>query len=248
MEEDLGIPSKKKNRSKLYPRYDLEKSIELLKKLKELGKNTSTKSLATAMDIPFRSSAFLGRISSARQFGLIETEQGLIRASEIGMKFLYPTNETTVSNSLMLAFQKPDLYQGLIRAFEGTYLPNEGLLENRLVHDFGIEANAKRIAAKNFIGSARTAGAVQNGILVIQDTAEDQADESLRPTLSMSNVKQAHKNKTFTFPGPISLTVPDTTRVDSLITDGELKEVKNAIERFAKKIGDPSGIDETPSQ
>lgn len=158
-----------KTRSKLYPRYDLEKAINLIEIVSRLGrKNVSEKAVAAETGKSITNSGFLGQVSSAKQFALISKDDGKLSLTQLGNEILFPQDEATKVDAIKKAFTMPTLYKELVDAFSGTKIPEYGSLGNRLINDYGIEAGAKDVAAKNFIKSAEYAKVIQNGILIIE--------------------------------------------------------------------------------
>ncbi|GEM_PF-2020181 len=157
-----------KGRSRLYPRYDLEEAIIFITLINRLGgSRISVDAVAADMGKAINNSTFIGRVSCAKQFGLITQESGKISISSLGKEIVFPREESSGKKAIRTAFTTPQLYRELTDAFQGKVLPEISTLGNLLFHDYGIEANAKDAAAKNFLRSAEHAGVIQNGILVM---------------------------------------------------------------------------------
>ncbi|MDP3778678.1 MAG: hypothetical protein Q8R30_01350 [bacterium] len=233
-----------KARSKLYPRYNLEEAIGLIGIVSKLGrKNVSEKAVAAETGKSITNSGFLGRVSSAKQFGIISKEGGKLSLTQLGNEILFPLDEATKAEAVKKAFMMPTLYKELVDAFGGTKLPEYGSLGNRLINDYGIEAGAKDVAAKNFIKSAEYADVIKNGILVIEsDTGQLYAGQESTNRFDTSKSGRGIKNEqwqaddmVFEFSGGMKLIIPRNKKTSEAIMDGELKDTRKLLSDFAKK-------------
>ena len=236
-----------KARSRLYPRYDLEEAIKLIQLLSKLGrKNVSEKSVAAENGKSITNSGFLGRVSSAKQFGLISKTGGQLSLTQLGNEIMFPPDDVSKTEAIKKSFAMPILYKELVEAFGGTKIPEQSSLGNRLINDYGIETRAKDVAAKNFIKSAEYAGVVQNGILVAENNSSDRTSNGQEPTNTISNtanlgrdVKNQHvraDEMVFEFSGGMKLVVPRNKKTSEAIMDGELKEARKLLTDFAEKF------------
>jgi hypothetical protein len=175
-------------RSRLYPRYDLEEAIRFIQSIQKLGGNrVSNQAIAAEIGKGVTNSGFTGRVSCAKQFGLLIQEGGKLSLSSLAKEVVFPKGEIEKAMAIRQALLSPEVYRELIEAFGGKTLPDQSTLANRLVHDFRIEAAAKDVAARMFIRSVQYANVLKNGILVISEEAatEDgtasKEDEGLSP-------------------------------------------------------------------
>ena len=186
-----------KLRSRLYPRYDLEDSIKFIESLNKLGgNNISTSALGAEVGKGINNSTFTGRVSSSKQFGLINQDSRRLSVSALGKEILIPRNNTAKSTATTTALSTPDLYKEIIKNFNGKTLPDMTTPGNLLVHDYRIEQAAKDVAARNFIRSATFAGVIQNGILVVSQ------DENQVPPENQGEVELALGFEGFPPPPP----------------------------------------------
>lgn len=237
-----------KARSRLYPRYDLEEAIKLIQLVSKLGrKNISEKSVAAEIGKSITNSGFLGRVSSAKQFALILKDEGKLSLTQLGNEIMFPLDDAIKADAIKKAFTMPMLYRELVDAFSGTKIPEYASLGNRLLNDYGIEAGAKDIAAKNFIKSAEYAGVIQNGILVIENEFSAQTPVGQEPSNTTNNplrgLNQRGKNQAidandmvFEFSGGVRLIIPSNKKTSEALMDGELKEVRKLLSEFADKL------------
>ena len=239
----------KKLRSRLYPRYNLEDCIKFIGTLSKLGGNSvSEGAIAADLGQAINNSAFIGKISSSKQFGLISKDEGKLSLTSLGKEIMFPREEQNKSsNAIKKAFANPSLYKELIDAFNGKILPDYVALGNRLVHDYSLEIAAKDIASKNFIRSAEYSDVMQNGIIVMNASTltliENQNDPigelkvaEPRKNITETSPKNSGEQFIFEFVGGIKLIIPRNKKTSEAIIDGELKEARKTLSDFAEKF------------
>lgn len=247
--EDGG---KNQKRSRLYPRYGLEQAVNLAKSVDALGGARVAKAaLASHIGSPANSSSFLGRVSSAKQFGLIEAEGGYFACTPRANRILHEVSPEDKRAALCTAFAEPNLYAALCGRFNGKNVPPRESVGNILLNDsvFGVEKNASKAAASIFLDSAAYAGVLKNGILVVpekisqavSETDQRPASPLERPvhSLQLPLGSKSHIDNAvfdFTFDGGIRLIVPQNATTASAIADGELKTVRQGLKDFAEKF------------
>jgi hypothetical protein len=149
-------------KSTVYPYYNLEDCIDFIKVIDQLGgEQVSEKTLLDTLGITTPTTrSYSGKISSSKQFGLIETKGKTISITKRGLELLHPTSddETHRKDLLREAIQTPGLYQKLIDKFDTKKLPNEEILANIFMSDFKIAKAVKNRAAQVLFESARYAG------------------------------------------------------------------------------------------
>lgn len=158
---------KKKQKSALYPAATIEECLEILNILKSLGgKSCSVQTIADKIGVSITTNSFKAKISSAKQFGLIDNVRGVIQLTERGRSILYPTSSVIERDILIDCFQSAPLYIKIIQSFMGKALPSPERLANELLKPmYGITVAGKDLAADCFIKSAEYLGIIQNGIL-----------------------------------------------------------------------------------
>lgn len=256
MENEENKEKKQKMRSRLYPRYDLEEAVSFIKVVNKLGgKNVSTKAVAVESGKSVTNSTFIGRVSSAKQFGLLNQEKGKISLTELGSEIIFPRDENNKESLLKRAFASSSFYKELINDFSGKTLPDQATLSNRLFHDYKIEAGAKDKAARNFVHSAEYAGVIQNGILAVYEDEEHSETSPIpkqaQSIVSMSKQQESSGNDSdfvFDFKGGIRLVIPRTPKTNEAIMDGELKEIKTGLKDFAEKYGEAESEEEVVTE
>lgn len=153
---------KAREKSALYPSYDLSSCIEFIRAIDRLGgKGVAEGSLLSELNLKSTGTkSYSGKLSSSKQFGLLDSKAGLLSITDRARVILYPTEEQKDLQKKGLtieAFRSPFLYQQLIRRFDGKQLPKQDTLANILMNEYKIAKNAKNIAAKVFANSAKFA-------------------------------------------------------------------------------------------
>ena len=177
-------------RSRLYPRYDLEESIKFIQSINKLGGNrVSNQAVAAEVKKAVTNSGFTGRVSSSKQFGLLNQETGKLSVTTLAKEILIPRGDQEKADAIKTALATPELYRDLVKDFSGKTLPDQSALANRLFHDYRIEAVAKDSAARNFLRSVQFAGGLRNGILVVSpgeaaSVFDDVQEENPDPTFT----------------------------------------------------------------
>jgi len=180
------IGSKKaREKSAQYPSYNLSSCIEFGRVVDRLGgKQVAEGSLLS--ELRLRSSntkSYTGKLSSCKQFGLLDSKAGLLNITERTRLILYPTEEQREVQSRKLiieAFRAPALYQKLIKRFDGKALPQPGTLANILMNEYKIAKAVMDRAADIFVSSAKFAGVLgDDNVLQVGQTYEAITGEAL---------------------------------------------------------------------
>lgn len=124
-------------------------------------------------------------LSSLKKFGLLDSNPGKIRVSELGLKIIHPKNAEEKSNAIQEALQNPRIFQTLLSDFPDWELPSDQTLISRLVRDYKFLPTA----AKSFVETLKksVSYAAQNVTEIIsQENDEPEASsidrrESMQP-------------------------------------------------------------------
>lgn len=178
------MDEEKKNerqKSALYPAATIEECLEILNILKSLGgKSCSVQTIADKIGVSVTTNSFKAKISSAKQFGLIDNVRGVIQLTERGRSILYPTSSVIEKDILIDCFQSAPLYIKIIQSFIGKALPSPERLANELLKPmYGITVAGKDLAADCFIKSAEYLGIIQNGILTFDKSENTDAETTV---------------------------------------------------------------------
>ena len=162
MSEQQETPGIRRERSARYPSVPLAEAVAFCRQIDELGiDGLSAPQIATAMGYRnVKTNTFSGRLSSARQFGLIVLNDQNYSITELALRILHPIDPDEVPQLLRQACLSPTLYSDLLRAYSGKRLPEPEILANLLMHRHHITSSAKMAAAESFFDSIRHAGII----------------------------------------------------------------------------------------
>lgn len=146
-----------------FPYQDLETGISVCRAILGAGGVPLTRDqLAGAMKLAAGSGNFVLRISTARQFGLIENKDGKYQLTDLAFSIV-DNDEKRVRTAKAEAFLTVDLYRRIYDEFRGRQLPSRPHgLEQSFVQ-FGIAPKQKDKARHAFERSAKQAGFFTHG-------------------------------------------------------------------------------------
>lgn len=152
--------SGKRERSARYPAAPLEEAIDFCRQIDSLGVDgLSAGQIATAMGYKnVKTNTFSGRLSSARQFGLLDLADQSHNLTHLAKRIIHPLDPDEIPTLIRQACQSPPLFAELIKQYAGKRLPEPEILGNLLMHRYQITASAKSAAAESFFATARYAG------------------------------------------------------------------------------------------
>ena len=147
--ETTGV---KRERSARYPAIPLSEAVEFCRQIDELGIDGLTApQIATAMGYKnVKTNTFSGRLSSARQFGLIDLSEQNYSLTDLALRIIHPFDPEEVPQLMRQACQLPPLFAELMKQYAGKRLPEPEILGNLLMHKHQITASAKMAAAESF--------------------------------------------------------------------------------------------------
>lgn len=143
-----------------FPYVDLDEAVKVAKAMHEVGGGVpmDRDQVASAMrHAP--GGAFANKLSAAKQFGLIDSQQGRWSLTPLGFEVIEPGREAAAKAE---AFLNVELYRRTFDEFRSKMLPGKGGLENAFV-TFGVAVKQKEKARQTFERSARSAGFFPNG-------------------------------------------------------------------------------------
>ncbi len=149
-----GLPNGRKRERSLieFPYTDLERAVELARALHGEGGRAkiSQTALAVAMNQSVSGGTFRGRLSAAKMFGLIGTEQAQVWLEPIGLRIL---DSTTDAAAKAEAFLRIPLYAAMFERYNGHPLPPPVAIE-RQMESLGVPPKQKERARQAFSSSA----------------------------------------------------------------------------------------------
>src|SRR3954471_6070845 len=152
----------KRERSTRHPGVNLAESLKLCESIDSLGLDgLSAAAIASALGYKnIKTNTFSGRLSAARQFGLLSLTGDGYALTPLAREILHPVDPDALPRLRRQALLRPPLYAELAERLSGKRVPEAGILGNVLYHNHQIIASAKRSAAESFLESARFAGAL----------------------------------------------------------------------------------------
>lgn len=141
-----------------FPYNDLENAIAVARAILNNGGNQlSRDQLAGALGQSPASGSFIIKVSSAKQFGLVDSRDGKFQLSDLGFSIL-DKNEVREKQARVQAFLTVGLYRRIYEDFKGKQLPPRPHgLEHTLVQ-MGVAPKQKSNARLAFEKSAKQAG------------------------------------------------------------------------------------------
>ena len=144
-----------------FPYNDLESAEQLAEAMhREAGYDCTTDQLAGFLGTTGSSGSFRQRLSTARVFGLIETQRGgIVQLTDLGSRIV---DQSQRREALVEAFLTVPLYSAIYDKFKSKLLPPRKGLE-REMESLGVSAKQKDRARQAFERSARHAGFFAQG-------------------------------------------------------------------------------------
>jgi hypothetical protein len=163
METLLGAKKPQRQKSPNAPAYSLQECIEDARKIFRIESQVpiSRESIADLLDLAAQSGPFNRKLSSLRQYGLLEPLGKDLRVSDLFLRIDHTLDETERRRALREALGRPTIFQGLLAHYEASGMPSDLNLTNQLIlkHRF-TKKNAETVA-KAFLESCRFAGLTQ---------------------------------------------------------------------------------------
>ena len=167
--------AKRKQKSKRYPYYSLERSLKFAKIIYEVGGEglAPLDSILSEMDLKNANNRrFTYEKSSAIQFGLVLNTDNGLQIAKSAMVILFPPSPNDPVRDLMLkeALLKPKIYGEIIKDYRDKKLPKEEFLKNTF-RQKGIIESSLNAAVSAFLESLSFAGVLtdENKIEISED-------------------------------------------------------------------------------
>lgn len=156
-------PTKKKRGPKSgigYPYYNMEDSVEVARLVHERGGGSCSRDhLASYLgNSSTNSGAFLSRVSAAKMFGLIDSDQGHVSVTELSRNIFAPVMPDDEKRAKVEAFFTVPLFQTVYEEFKGKVLPPPAGLKNLLKTKLKIVKDRVTPAQRVLMESAEYAG------------------------------------------------------------------------------------------
>ena len=143
-----------------YPYYNMETSLNVARDIHEKGGGScSPDQLAAFLGYKsVRSGTYLTRTSAARQFGFIQSVDGMIGVTDRAQKILNPVMPEDAVMAKTNAFLSVGLFNAIYQKYLGQTLPPEIGLKNLLTTNYSLSKDRVKPAIRVFYESADQAG------------------------------------------------------------------------------------------
>lgn len=191
----------------------------------------------------YSTKSFTQKVSTSKQFGLIETGNLTIQLTDIAKRILYPISDLQVKKITLECFSKPPLYKQLAEKYEGKAVPTENILSNILFNEFDITKSAKDNAAHVFLQNAEMMGVLIGGVLHQQDneiieeqpiieevkTEGEQSENVKEEAEKIEETSTTKNNSYFTINIPTSTGKPAQIQIPNDLETKDAELVKNML-------------------
>ena len=142
------------------PAYSIQDCLEDVRKIfrAEHQVPTSRESIAEHLSLAAQSGPFNRKLSSLRQFGLLEPIGKDLRVSDLFLRIEHAGDENERYHALREAMGRPTIFQGLLGQYETSGMPSDINLTNQLVIKYRFTKKNAETVSKAFLESYRFAG------------------------------------------------------------------------------------------
>lgn len=142
------------------PAYSIQDCLEDVRKLfrAEHQVPTSRESIAEHLSLAAQSGPFNRKLSSLRQFGLLEPIGKDLRVSDLFLRIEHAGDENERYHALREAMGRPTIFQGLLGQYETSGMPSDINLTHQLVIKYRFTKKNAETVSKAFLESYRFAG------------------------------------------------------------------------------------------
>ena len=142
------------------PSYSLQDCLEDTRKVFRIENQVSTsrESIAEHITLAPQSGPFNRKLSSLRQYGLLEAIGKDLRVSDLFIRIEHASGETERCRALREALGRPTVFQRLLSQYEQTGLPSDINLTNQLIIKQRFTKKNAEVVSRAFLDSSRFAG------------------------------------------------------------------------------------------
>lgn len=159
---ELGRPVRQGVRPKSpnAPAYSIQECLEDVRKIfrAEHQASISRESIAEHLSLAAQSGPFNRKLSSLRQFGLLEPIGKDLRVSDLFLRIDHAADDSDRLHALRDALGRPTIFQGLLGQYENSGIPSDLSLTNQLIIKYRFTKKNAEIVSKAFLESYRFAG------------------------------------------------------------------------------------------
>lgn len=142
------------------PAYSIQECLEDVRKIfrAEHQVPISRESIAEHLNFAAQSGPFNRKLSSLRQYGLLEPVGKDLRVSDLFLRIDLAAEETDRSHALRDALARPTIFKGLLGQYENSGVPSDLNLMNQLIIKYRFTKKNAETVAKAFLDSYRFGG------------------------------------------------------------------------------------------
>ena len=142
------------------PAYSIQECLEDVRKIfrAEHQVPISRESIAEHLSLAAQSGPFNRKLSSLRQFGLLEPIGKDLRVSDLFLRVEHAGDENERYHALREAIGRPTIFQGLLGQYENSGMPSDINLTNQLIIKYRFTKKNAETVSKAFLESYRFAG------------------------------------------------------------------------------------------
>jgi hypothetical protein len=163
MDIETTFPKGHRQKSPNAPAYSLQDCQEDARKIfrAEGQVPVSRESIAEHLSLAAQSGPFNRKLSSLRQYGLLDPMGKDLRVSDLFLRIEHAPDESERRRSRREALGRPTIFQSLLAQYENSGMPSDMNLTNQLVLKYRFTKKNAETVAKAFLESCRFAGLSQ---------------------------------------------------------------------------------------
>jgi hypothetical protein len=148
-----------------YPYFDQDDSLDVARKIQDnAGGSCSADQLAYYLNYKStKSGTYQTRVSAAKQFGFVKTDNGQISVTDRAMQIISPVLPEDAINAKSDAFLSVELFSKVYEKYKGTTIPPKAGMRNLLQQTYAITTDRLDPAIRVLFASAEQAGFFQGG-------------------------------------------------------------------------------------
>lgn len=145
------------------PAYSIQECLEDARRIYRVENQVpiSKESIAEHLSLAAQSGPFNRKLSSLRQYGLLEPTGKDLRVSDLFLRIDHAPDENARRRALREALGRPTIFQGLLGQYESSGMPSDVNLTNQLILKYRFTKKNAETVAKAFLESCRFAGLSQ---------------------------------------------------------------------------------------
>lgn len=165
-EADVSQAKKPQARASVqYPYFGLNDSLEVARKMQDnAGGSCSPDQIASYLGYKStKSGTFQTRLSAAKQFGFVRSEDGALVVTERAMKIISPVMPEDAVTAKADAFLSVDLFSKVYEKYKGSTIPPKVGMRNLFAQTFGISEDRLDPSVRILFDSADQAAMFPSG-------------------------------------------------------------------------------------